>query len=285
LATIADDLNEQKAILSGRAVTKAQYHNNNHAGNPAYLGIRTMSYNSYNDGTSGYTTGRAPRESYTPRDRFEEDSFGRRYQHADSAGILRKSLFTNSGDMRIAQRTLEDVLRGVFDGKGCSPNENGMYSMLEAIAVIQKESLDMQYVGRNHLVEIFLRDISGSFVLDGDLIGHVRHTYIAPPKVLYFGTTGEISHSVLRHGIMSGSRLMATLHADIEDARKVAERYASRKGDEAVVLEVDSKTAYESNTDFSYSGVKGEYLVERIGYRYITALHHADGSVEEFERA
>jgi RNA:NAD 2'-phosphotransferase (TPT1/KptA family) len=79
---------------------------------------------------------------------------------------------------------------------------------------------------------------------------------------------------------MSGSRVMATLHASLQDAFDIAERYASRKGSNPVVLQVDAKGAYEHNTDFSYSGVEGEYLVERIGYRYITSRHLPDGTEE-----
>lgn len=202
----------------------------------------------------------------------------------DSGSLpLRKSLFHNSGDMRIAQKTLEDTLRGSFDGRGATPNEIGLYKLDDAAKIIQHESMDMQYIDRNHLVEIYLRDTTGSFVLEGDLIGHVRYTQITPPAVLYFGTTEEISRSAIRHGIMSSSRIMATLFDNIEDAFNIAYRYANRKGDAPVVIQVDAKAAYDGNTDFSYSGVKGEYLVERVGYRYLTSVHHDDGVVVDLK--
>ena len=104
------------------------------------------------------------------------------------------------------------------------------------------------------------------------LYGHsfdskIEHKEMVPPDVLYHGTTNKALNSILINGILPMQRQYVQLSEDVENARLVG----FRRDDSPVILEVNSKKAFEEGIKF-YIGNKKVWLTDKVPPEYITIL-------------
>ena len=104
------------------------------------------------------------------------------------------------------------------------------------------------------------------------LYGHsfdskIEHKEMVPPDVLYHGTKNKALNSILINGILPMQRQYVHLSEDVENARLVG----FRRDDSPVILEVNSKKAFEEGIKF-YIGNKKVWLTDKVPPEYITIL-------------
>jgi hypothetical protein len=240
------------------------------------------------NGHQGYSNNR--HQSYQgdrpPRDPRQRNfnSRGMPSHHAMRDHLYR-SLFKNTGDMMDTQRSVNAILTGKMQHfPWLQPNkDDGMYPLEQVLKALHSENMDLDYVGRNHLVEIFLRDREGGIVLGEEGMGHVSAAQVEPPETLYFGTTSFIAERASRRGIMTGSKPMVVLHTSREGALESGLHFASMKQSEAAVLEVDAAQAYEDGVDFCSSGIPGTILSGFLSHRYVTGVFDEKGGYTGYE--
>ena len=86
----------------------------------------------------------------------------------------------------------------------------------------------------------------------------------APPPTLYHGTPRENVASILREGLLKGSRHHVHLSADVETARVVG----ARRGKPAI-LEVDALALHAADAHFYRSG-NGVWLVDHVPPKFLS---------------
>lgn len=182
----------------------------------------------------------------------------------------KKTFFRHPEDYRTATSLLLVILsKAQILGK--EPDEDGLYRIQDVVSAIQSENTDLDYVTRDHIIEIYLKDSMRMIVLDveHDLVGHAGGGMAIPPDLLYYGTTANVAEKIRARGLQSTNKPFLPLSAFEDDAKKKCSWYVHNQGAELAIVVVDAKMAYEDNVKFSYSGRQGEYLVDRISPRYI----------------
>ena len=86
---------------------------------------------------------------------------------------------------------------------------------------------------------------------------------LAPPAVLYHGTTEKYLASIRENGIVKRSRNFVHLSMDIETARKVGARHGA-----PVILQIDAQKMHEDGHVFLLSA-NGVWQAEHVPYRYV----------------
>ena len=87
-----------------------------------------------------------------------------------------------------------------------------------------------------------------------------------PPDVLYHGTASRFVDSILKNGILSGSRLYVHLSTDKETAIKVGSRHGTPE-----VLKVDAKAMYVDGYQFFISN-NDVWLTKEVPTKYLLPL-------------
>lgn len=88
-----------------------------------------------------------------------------------------------------------------------------------------------------------------------------------PPNTLYHGTSIEAYNKIIVNGILPQARQYVHLSVSID----VAMHVGLRRCKDPIVLEIDSKKAYEEKVNF-YKGNENIWLADRISPRYISLI-------------
>lgn len=88
-----------------------------------------------------------------------------------------------------------------------------------------------------------------------------------PPDTLYHGTSNEAYNKIILNGILPQTRQYVHLSVSIDAAVHVG----LRRCKDPIVLEIDSKKAYEDKVNF-YKGNENIWLADKISPRYITVI-------------
>lgn len=104
------------------------------------------------------------------------------------------------------------------------------------------------------------------------LYGHsfnnkVKHVEKVPPDKLFHGTSHKFIERILREGLLPMDRQYVHLSIDIPTATIVGKR----RDNNPVILQIDSKTAYEDGIKF-YIGNDGIWLADEIPVKYIKRM-------------
>lgn len=126
------------------------------------------------------------------------------------------------------------------------------------------------------LMRVIAENPKKRFTLDGNRIraaqGHsvgveLALKPVAPPAVLYHGTTSESWSLIVNSGLLKMDRTHVHLSADIDTARTVAKR---RKGPH-VLLSVDSSTMFSQGHHF-FLADNGVWLCDHVPPPFLTKL-------------
>lgn len=93
----------------------------------------------------------------------------------------------------------------------------------------------------------------------------IKHQKAVPPVVLYHGTADKNLESIMKQGLVPGSRHHVHLSADMETAIKVGQRHGK-----VVVLKIDAKEMLKRGYDF-YVSENGVWLVSAVPSEFIGA--------------
>jgi len=157
---------------------------------------------------------------------------------------------------------------------GTRPDEFGLVSDKEGYITI-KESLkaineepNMAYVRESHIREVLLHDRDGAFEIDGKKIRSTKRTFppvnkdknLAPlPKILFKGVRRKAYPSILKSGLLPGSKEYVVMTKD----RDLAIRIARRSDQKPIILEIKTETAIENGITF-YPFGDSLYLADRV---------------------
>lgn len=92
-----------------------------------------------------------------------------------------------------------------------------------------------------------------------------------PPDVLYHGTATRFLSSILKHGIVKGTRLYVHLSDNVETAEKVGSRHGK-----PVVLFLDTKRMVEDGIKF-YLSNNNVWLTEYVDSKYVFKIRYCSG--------
>ncbi len=163
---------------------------------------------------------------------------------------------------------------------GTRPDEFGLVSDKEGYITI-KESLkaineepNMAYVRESHIREVLLHDRDGAFEIDGKKIRSTKRTFppvnkdknLAPlPKILFRGVRRKAYPSILKSGLLPGSKEYVVMTKD----RDLAIRIARRSEQKPIILEIKAGTAIENGITF-YPFGDSLYLADRVPVQFIS---------------
>jgi putative RNA 2'-phosphotransferase len=151
--------------------------------------------------------------------------------------------------------------------------EMDKHGWVELEEILSKSQLEM-----GELETIISKDDKGRFALDtekGRLRAAQGHSInidldlapVWPPDKLYHGTVEKYIPWIEKEGLKKMSRNHVHLSPDIETAEKVA----SRRDTENVILEIDAKTMAQKGFDFFVSS-NGVWLTDRVPPEFISNL-------------
>lgn len=92
-----------------------------------------------------------------------------------------------------------------------------------------------------------------------------------PPDILYHGTATRFLSSILKQGIVKGTRLYVHLSDNIETAEKVGSRHGT-----PVVLSLDTKRMVADGIKF-YLSNNNVWLTEYVDSKYVFKIRYCSG--------
>lgn len=134
---------------------------------------------------------------------------------------------------------------------------------------------DMLSIRIEDILRLVEKDDKGRYEISGDntkvraLYGHSLPVElglkpVAPPDILYHGTSETAFSSIQSVGIMPRSRNFVHLSDDIETARKVAKRHSEN----IMVIQVNAKKMFEDGCSF-FNPVGHTWLVKQVLTDYL----------------
>jgi len=177
------------------------------------------------------------------------------------------TLYKTHDDMKTALLATIDALSGKTTT--LPKNEEGFQSIDQLTKYLQDIHPQLQYINRNHIVELYFRDRDRKILInDLDNIKYKEVKYVQPPDSLYFGTLENLAERMRTYGLKSGTKGYIKLYAKPEVAAEFGKKFADRGGDKVVVLKVDAGRAFSDGMRFS-TFKEGEYIIVRVDRRYI----------------
>ena len=180
------------------------------------------------------------------------------------------SLFQNSNDLKSALIITVHLLR---DNLASLPRDEGGYYHINDICEILKKRMPfLQYINKNHIVELFFKDKFRNIIFKNDTyLKYKLKVYKDPPEELFFGTLTNLALKMKDKGIFSSTKRYIKLYTTVEGAKNFATKFMTNKSDTLSVLTVDAKKAYDSGVRFStYS--EGEFIVAEVKKEFIKEL-------------
>ena len=164
---------------------------------------------------------------------------------------------------------LSYILRHDSEKYGLKLDEYGNADLEEVQDVLKKRFREFKKEDLSRLVD---RDPKGRFEISGEKIratyGHSirvkpKSKNIAPPEILYHGTSAESAKNILSNGLKSMDRQFVHLSLNEEDAHMVGSRHT----DNPVILKILAAKAYADGIEFFKEGCL--YLVKSLPAEYI----------------
>lgn len=184
---------------------------------------------------------------------------------------LYRSLFKGFTHYQCAEKMICNILQG--KEPSVPLGGDGKVLIEDVLDFITEENPSLDYVGEDHLVELYLRHSPSLFFMEEDSLVSLRPKdygkEVEPPEILYFGTVRGVSDRVMEQGLQSQKRDFTVMTESEEAAVKRALQFGKKLNDEPVVLEIFSKEAYGEGTEFLVGGRKGLYMASRISKKYI----------------
>jgi putative RNA 2'-phosphotransferase len=158
------------------------------------------------------------------------------------------------------------------DEFGLVPDTEGFISIKEFLKAIHEEP-SMGYVRESHVREVLLNNRDGIFEIDGKKIRSTKRTFClidrvkdrsSPPKILFTGVKRKAYPHILRDGLLPKSKQYVVMAPE----RDLAVRIARRLDQNAIILQINARTAIENGISFSPFG-ESLYLAERVPVDYI----------------
>lgn len=185
-------------------------------------------------------------------------------RHGKPATIF-QTLYANQRDTKKALAIAIDIL----NEPDLPQDDKGFISIDALCEKIKNLNKGLDYINRNHIVELFFKDRNRRILIGGyDLIKYKQIKYVKPPDVLYFAALKWLSEKMIRNGIRSEARHYVKLYETKELATEKGQRLIKNENDELVIIKINAGKAFEEGLKFS-TYEKGEYIVIKINSRYI----------------
>jgi putative RNA 2'-phosphotransferase len=179
----------------------------------------------------------------------------------------------NNKNIKIS-KFLSFVLRHNPDSIGLQLDNEGWVAITELISCAAKNG---QKLTETIITEVVATNDKKRFSLslDGQRIranqGHSIPIDLGlperePPALLYHGTATRFIESILRSGLMPGSRQHVHLSSDQGTALKVGQRHG-----QPVILQVNSGQMFMNGCKF-YCSENGVWLTDHVGREYLTII-------------
>jgi len=181
-------------------------------------------------------------------------------------------------DLKKALLTVIDVLHHAaeeetstlqMDDFLLSFDENGFAKIDDIVSFLKYQFPELSYINRNHIIELYFKDRDQKILINGEgLIKYKIVKYVQPPQTLYFGTLKNLADRMKESGLKSHTKKYIKLYETSELAEEFAKKFATREGDEVVVLEINAAKAFSDGMKFS-TYKEGEYIIVKVDRKYI----------------
>jgi len=169
-------------------------------------------------------------------------------------------------------RLMRYILGTSPDEFGLVPDQEGFIQLKELLKAINEEPA-MGYVRESHIREVLLHDRNDIFEINGKNIKSTHRTYtlgklepeIDPPKILYKGIKRKTYPSILKSGLLPGSKRHVAMTKDKDLAIRIARRLDQRP----IILEISAGAATENGIPFFLFG-DSIYLTNRVPIKFIS---------------
>lgn len=174
-------------------------------------------------------------------------------------------------DMRLS-KYVSLILRHKPEVIGIELDKYGYADIDELVSLIVKKDIK---IARKDIERIVRQDDKRRYKIKDNKIrasqGHsipvdLELKEIYPVCDLYHGTAKRFLDSILKKGLVKGSRNYVHLSDNIETAKKVGERHG-----EPVVLKIDEQAMYSKGYQF-YVSDNGIYLTDHVPAEYISIV-------------
>ncbi len=168
-------------------------------------------------------------------------------------------------------RYLSHILRHNASSFGLTLDPNGFVPLDRLVSAIRQQR-KWSWVTLNDIVDVERTSDKKRFEIIGGhiraLYGHtipsrISHEEVAPPEILYHGTSRRNAQAILRAGILPMRRQYVHLSTTAEEAEGIG----LRRDEKPVVLRVLALEAYKNGVRFFRSGPL--FLSERIPPKFI----------------
>jgi hypothetical protein len=181
------------------------------------------------------------------------------------------SLYRKPSDLKKALILVTKILNEEI-GSTFKKNKDDFFSINEVCWMMREKEPDLNYINRNHIVELFFKDQYRKIIISGlDNIKYRKVKYVSPPTILYFGTIESLVDKMMKQGLNSSSKGYIKLYGTIDKAVKTAEKFSSKNGEAVKIISVKAKEAFNTGLKFSTYN-PDEYIVPEIEARYIKEI-------------
>jgi RNA:NAD 2'-phosphotransferase (TPT1/KptA family) len=179
--------------------------------------------------------------------------------------MIFQTLYANQRDAKKALAIAIDILN-----ESDLPQDDKEFVSIDALCEkIKNLNKGLDYINRNHIVELFFKDRNRRILIGGyDLIKYKQIKYVKPPDTLYFAALKWLSDKMTRNGIRSEARHYVKLYETVELATEKGQRLIKSDNDQLVLIKINAGKAFEEGLKFS-TYETGEYIVIKINPRYI----------------
>ncbi len=182
-------------------------------------------------------------------------------------------------DFRRLSKTMSHALRHAPAQYGLTLDEHGWVAIDALLAALRRKRHIWENVTREDIEAMMAAADKQRYALEGDKIraqyGHsvaqkIAKTAMAPPELLYHGTTPKVIDLILRDGLKPMRRQYVHLSADLTTAISVGKRHHPNP----VILHVHAQRAFADGVTF-YQEENGIWLAEPIAATYLTIRSRA----------
>lgn len=169
---------------------------------------------------------------------------------------------------------LSYVLRHKPEEIGLNLDHNGWAHIDELITCAKKENYSLSY---DFIQEVVKKDNKKRFIIsecETKIRANQGHSIdidlglnpVKPPEILYHGTASRFLKSIMKQGLISGSRQYVHLSKDENTAVNVGKRHGI-----PIVLTIDAQLMYEDDHLF-YISDNGIWLTKKVEKKYLNFL-------------
>jgi RNA:NAD 2'-phosphotransferase (TPT1/KptA family) len=176
-----------------------------------------------------------------------------------------QSLYMHPDDLNKAMLTAVSLLTN----DSLPQTDTGFCSIDDLCEKIRAICPQLDYINRNHIVELYFKDTGRKIFISGlNEIKYRETRYVQPPDVLYFGTLTRLVPSMKANGIKSSTKGYLKLYSTSQLAIDFATKFISKPEDKVTTLTIDAAAACHDGMRFT-TYKPDEYIVVRIDKKYI----------------